>query len=427
MAESKQAPDSVEPRTRRGRRKMDNVHVDALRSRTTFDEKQRQKRAKTRSRTADLTELQKQAKIKAEQRAERWSRTKTRALSATRVAMVVGPITAPMSVAWTGQSGFATGVLGWTFLASLLYAAAYELTTVFAAWMYHEARKDGDKGWEYRALTWFFATGAGVQQWWHYSDNWHATARSVTYSSMTAIGIMVWEAYARLIHRRKLRADGKIGQARPRIGLARWIRYPRISWTAWSMSVRYGLTDINDLWQMAEMKAEQRKNDRQVRARLKKENRELKKRVADLEKTPAAKTEPTPDLSTPNSDLDLSTTLERADLDGSGRISPDPGRVNIGPQADRKAIEAGPQEPDPGSEDTTNFEPTDLEKRAVADLIRDRERINRTNVANKVRELVADLGADVAGQTGINTKRAAIVAAWGRANTGGADLKAVGE
>ena len=195
---------------------------------------------------------EKDAAARKAKRADQWAIFKMRAAAFARHAMVVGPIIAPMTVAWTGQSGFATSVLGWNFLASLLYAAAYELTTIFSAYMYHEAKRDGDKGWEYRIATWVFAAGAGVQQWWHYSNDWQATPRSVTYSTMTAIGVVVWELYARLIHRRSLRADGKLPAARPRIGLVRWVRYPRISFTAWSGSVRYGFEGFDDTWTWGE-------------------------------------------------------------------------------------------------------------------------------------------------------------------------------
>lgn len=440
MAERKQAPANqpVEPQTRRGRRKMDDVYVGTAASKAKFDEQQRQAAQKRRSKTAALSEQEKQDALLAKRRAARWKRHKDNGASALRALMVVGPITAPMAIAWTGQSGFATGVLGWTFIASLLYAAAYELTTVFAAWMYHEAKKDGDKGWEYRVATWFFAAGAGIQQWWHYSDNWHATARSVTYSSMTAIGVMVWELYARLIHRRKLRKDGKLPGARPRIGLARWVRYPHVSWVAWSLSVRYSFDNFNDMWTKAELEIERKKADRDRQADLRRKLKAANARISELTdpkagpRLPAQPTSPDPKPAAP--DPGPATRLERMGPTGSERTSPDLGQLNPGPTPERKAIEAGPLPPNPGPlppnpgpENGDEFVPTDLERKAIDELNRRNTRINRGSAADMVRELVADLGPEAAGQSGINTKRAAQLAAWGRENSGNTNLRAVGE
>ncbi|MER0443058.1 hypothetical protein ABR738_00455 [Streptomyces sp. Edi4] len=157
--------------------------------------------------------------------------------------LIIVPILAPMVVAWTGQSGFAMRVLGWSFAGSLVYAAAYEMTTAYCAWLYDQARRDGDKGWEYRLATWAFGIGAAVQQWWHYSHDWAATPKAVTFSAMSMVGVVLWELFARLIHRRKLRADRNLPPALPSLGAARWLRYPVRSWTARSLMI-----DDPDVW-----------------------------------------------------------------------------------------------------------------------------------------------------------------------------------
>ncbi|MCZ0984015.1 hypothetical protein O1L60_45455 [Streptomyces diastatochromogenes] len=157
--------------------------------------------------------------------------------------LIIVPILAPMVVAWTGQSGFAMRVLGWSFAGSLIYAAAYEMTTAYCAWLYDQARRDGDKGWEYRIATWAFGTGAAIQQWWHYSHDWAATPKAVTFSAMSMVGVVLWELFARLIHRRKLRADRNLPPALPSLGTARWLRYPVRSWTARSLMI-----DNPDRW-----------------------------------------------------------------------------------------------------------------------------------------------------------------------------------
>ncbi|PVC81555.1 hypothetical protein DBP12_36680 [Streptomyces sp. CS014] len=196
--------------------------------------------------------------------------------------LVVLPITAPMAVAWTGQAGFAQDILGWVTPWTILFAAAFELSTAFVGWMYHQARKDGDAGTLYRIATWVFAMGAAVMNFWHASGKstpgtrvwdesarrwaeevtyWHFTPKAVAFATMSIVGMALWELYATLLHRRALRRDGKVAQARPTIGLVRWFRYPRHSFTAWSLAITdASLSTLNRAWFAAERELVHRKN-----------------------------------------------------------------------------------------------------------------------------------------------------------------------
>lgn len=228
----------------------------------TWAQKQRLVRAERRAVLAERRELRTEKRA---DRAQSAQRAGNLAIAAFQRILVTGPILAPMAVAWTGQSQFAIQILGWGFAASILYAAAYELTTVYWAWLYHQARTDGDSGWEYRLGTWGFAIGAAIQQWWHYSNHWHATPRAVTYSVMSAVGVLLWEGRARLIHRRKLRAEGKLPPARPRIGMVRWVRYPLRSWTAWSLTILEGHRTLDGAWTAADAALRSTRANRTVR------------------------------------------------------------------------------------------------------------------------------------------------------------------
>ncbi|WPO76269.1 hypothetical protein [Streptomyces sp. KN37] len=187
--------------------------------------------------------------------------------------MVIGPITAPMAVAWTGQAGFAEDILGWVVPFTILFAAAWELSTAFVGWMYHQARQSGDAGTLYRVSTWIFALGAAVMNFWHASGQavagsrvwdakeevwteqvtyWHFTPKAVAFAAMSIVGMVLWELYASLIHRRKLREDGKVAKARPSIGAVRWLRYPVHSFTAWSLAITDPrLTTLDRAWTAA--------------------------------------------------------------------------------------------------------------------------------------------------------------------------------
>ncbi|MFC5659076.1 hypothetical protein [Streptomyces nogalater] len=202
--------------------------------------------------------------------------------------MVIGPITAPMAVAWTGQAGFAEDILGWVVPFTILFAAAWELSTAFVGWMYHQARQSGDAGTLYRVSTWIFALGAAVMNFWHASGQavagsrvwdakkeiwteqityWHFTPKAVAFAAMSIVGMVLWELYASLIHRRKLREDGKVAKARPSIGAVRWIRYPVHSFTAWSLAITDPrLTTLDRAWAAAGAELADRKAVRTGRA-----------------------------------------------------------------------------------------------------------------------------------------------------------------
>lgn len=404
----------VEPtRSRRGRRKLEDVEAGAARAAAETRAKADAAKTSARTKTALLTEQEKQQQIldrkkaadlkkRQERNAQRWATFKFRAAAAGRSLMVVGPIAAPMSIAWTGQIGFAQKVLDWAFAGGVAYAAAYELTIIFCAWMYHEARKDGDSGTYYRALTWFFAVANGVQQWWHWSVDWSATPRSVAYSTMTMIGILVWEAYNKLVIRRKLRADGLLTNPRPRIGLVRWLRYFPISWTAWSGAVLHGFDNFNDMWTWAEIERESKRSKRDKiktqRARIK----ELERTLADLQKATKGSV--------------IKGEVERI-------VTPDPEPT----PAPQQQIDPGPvpelepaPEVNPGSPDA-EFEPTAAEVEAIKEMVEAEIALNRQNVMEYIRD--EDNRHRLGQPEGIATKRAALVAKWGRDNQG--NIKAV--
>ncbi|MGW8882770.1 DUF2637 domain-containing protein, partial [Streptomyces mirabilis] len=253
--------------------------------------------------------------------------------------MVVGPITAPMAVAWTGQAGFAGDILGWVMPFTILFAAAWELSTAFVGWMYHQARRGGDAGTLYRVSTWIFALGAAVMNFWHASGEpvpgsrvwdeaaqawteqityWHFTPKAVAFAAMSIVGMVLWELYASLIHRRKLREDGKVAKARPSIGMVRWIRYPRHSFTAWSLAITDArLTTLDRAWTAAGAQLADRKAVRTGRAL----HRVVVPRVGTDDHGPAA--------------IPTVLTLTRMDRTGPTDSAGTPGPVRTDPYAVR--------------------------------------------------------------------------------------------
>ncbi|MGW1496142.1 hypothetical protein [Streptomyces sp. NPDC002402] len=184
----------------------------------------------------------------------RWVRELMR--NQARRVLVTGPILAPMAVAWWSQTDYAKDAFGWWTVFALGFAAAWELTTAFTGWMYHQARQQGDAGTIYRIMTWVFASGAAAMNYAHHcGPGGRPTQASVAFATMSVVGMVLWELYASLVHRQYLREQGLVSRARPRIGLIRWIRFPIRSWTAWSLTIESAsLSTLECAWNAASIK-----------------------------------------------------------------------------------------------------------------------------------------------------------------------------
>ncbi|MFZ3491653.1 hypothetical protein ACODT5_00170 [Streptomyces sp. 5.8] len=181
----------------------------------------------------------------------RWSRELVR--NQARRVLVSGPILAPMAVAWWSQTDYAKDAFGWWTVFALGFAAAWELTTAFTGWMYHQARQQGDAGTVYRIMTWVFAAGAAAMNYAHHcGPGGRPTQASVAFATMSIVGMVLWELYASLVHREYLREQGLVSRARPKIGLIRWLRFPVRSWTAWSLTIENAsLSTLERAWNAA--------------------------------------------------------------------------------------------------------------------------------------------------------------------------------
>ncbi|MFJ8752309.1 hypothetical protein ACIREO_23680 [Streptomyces sp. NPDC102441] len=183
--------------------------------------------------------------------ARKWARELVRTQA--RRILVAGPILAPMAVAWWSQTDYAKEAFGWWTISALGFAAAWELTTAFTGWMYHQARQQGDAGTVYRIMTWVFAAGAAAMNYAHHcGPGGKPTQASVAFATMSIVGMVLWELYASLVHRQFLREQGLVSRARPKIGLIRWIRFPVRAWTAWSLTIENAsLSTLERAWNAA--------------------------------------------------------------------------------------------------------------------------------------------------------------------------------
>jgi len=164
----------------------------------------------------------------------------------------IGPILAPMAVAWVGQVQFAMGILGWPLWAALVFAAAFELTTAYVARLDFMARHDGDSGSIFRAATWLFALIAAAMNYAHAAGpGMTPTGPAVAYGLMSLTGIALWELLSLYRHRKHLRGEGLLPAPLPRFGFARWTNFPAITWMARRLAIRDGHTTVETAWQAA--------------------------------------------------------------------------------------------------------------------------------------------------------------------------------
>ncbi|MCA1223500.1 DUF2637 domain-containing protein, partial [Streptomyces sp. 8L] len=277
--ETPQTPEPEDRRTRRMRanrseKRTDRHHQVELRARER-KLKQQEEFDRKEQRRADKAAARADRKTRRAERlaahADKTARLRLLAAAVGRRFMVAGPILAPMAVAWSSQTSYAETAFGWPLVFAIGFAAAWELSTTFAGWMYHQARKNGDRGIEYRLLTWVFALGAAAMNYAHHCGPHGApTQAAIAFSAMSVTGMVLWESYARLVHRQYLRDHGLVPKARPRLGTVRWVRYPVHAWTAWSLTIRSADHDTADkAWTAADRyltdRADRRTADRRVR------------------------------------------------------------------------------------------------------------------------------------------------------------------
>jgi hypothetical protein len=157
-----------------------------------------------------------------------------------------------MAVAWIGQIQYARTVMGWPLPGAVVFAAGFELSTVYVARLDWKARGEGDNSLVFRAATWMFAALAATMNYWHAAEpGLRPNGEAVSYGAMSIAGIMLWELLSTFRHRGRLRAAGILPPRRPRFGLARWLWFPRVTHLARLLALHDGYTLTGDAWQAA--------------------------------------------------------------------------------------------------------------------------------------------------------------------------------
>lgn len=145
---------------------------------------------------------------------------------------------------WRGLTGFAhligiTGVAAWGVPVTL------DGVSLVAALTALRAELAGESSGIYRVVLFAFTGGSAAANYWH---AWHerSTEAALYFGGMSIAVAVVFSLALRQIRSEDRRKAGRVTARLPRFSVAHWVRFPRLTWRAWSLAVRDGHTSPRD-------------------------------------------------------------------------------------------------------------------------------------------------------------------------------------
>lgn len=170
--------------------------------------------------------------------------------------------TAPTAIATTGQFRFAADVMHLGPLA-VLFPAMLEGAGWMLAWRRHQALRAEHPLGRLTAGVWTLALTAAGLNYWHGAAGGNVQV-GFAYAIASLVGFALVELLAR--HHRGASVTGRQQRARRLLGVARALRYPLLSWAAWSHRIALGVDiDPEHAWQHAWTAREARRAERAAR------------------------------------------------------------------------------------------------------------------------------------------------------------------
>jgi hypothetical protein len=169
-------------------------------------------------------------------------------------AALLAPVLLVNAVAFSGQYAWANANLprwdvlvgdGWGFnLTAAAFAAALESIAIYLQYEAHTALMAGDASLKLRLGSYAVALLAGVLNYWHWANPDHSpTPAAVAFGALSAISPWLWAVRSRSMHREQLREQGLVEQRAVKFATARWLLYPRRTYSAFRLAVWEGETD----------------------------------------------------------------------------------------------------------------------------------------------------------------------------------------
>lgn len=148
-----------------------------------------------------------------------------------------------VAASWTGLVGFAEDILGLVGDARYIVPVSLDGLAVTLAFFGLRAVLAGDAAAFPRILAWIVVGAGAGFNYWHAETTGQGRAAALYFGGMTLFVYLTFEVVLRQLRRRGLKEKGAIEEPLPRFRLARWLRFPLLTFRAWSAAVRYGLTD----------------------------------------------------------------------------------------------------------------------------------------------------------------------------------------
>jgi uncharacterized protein DUF2637 len=145
---------------------------------------------------------------------------------------------------WRGLTGFAhligiTGVAAWGVPVTL------DGVSLVAALVALRAELAGEASGLYRTVLFAFTAASATANYWHGRATGGEQAALYLGGMSVAVAVVFALALRQIRHEDRRRAGTVTGRL-PRFSVAHWVRYPGLTWRAWSLAVRDGHTSPRD-------------------------------------------------------------------------------------------------------------------------------------------------------------------------------------
>jgi Protein of unknown function (DUF2637) len=145
---------------------------------------------------------------------------------------------------WRGLTGFAN-LIGISGVAAWGVPVTLDGVSLVAALVALRAELAGESSGLYRVVLFVFTTASAAANWWH-AQHADGTEAALYLGGMSVAVAVVFALALRQIRHEDRRRAGTVTGRLPRFSLAHWVRYPGLTWRAWSLAVRDGHTSPRD-------------------------------------------------------------------------------------------------------------------------------------------------------------------------------------
>ena len=145
---------------------------------------------------------------------------------------------------WRGLTGFAN-LIGISGVAAWGVPVTLDGVSLVAALVALRAELAGESSGLYRVVLFVFTTASAAANWWH-AQHADGTEAALYLGGMSVAVAVVFALALRQIRHEDRRRAGTVTGRLPRFSMSHWVRYPGLTWRAWSLAVRDGHTSPRD-------------------------------------------------------------------------------------------------------------------------------------------------------------------------------------